>query len=212
MKRSISLIATLAVLALATTAFATFPSSPTLANQAKVEILSGKIRVGDTFKMVLKTQSGASGDTAAIGSYSTTGELATSGGYTQGGVSLSGCAVSLSSSTANFTCSAASWTNTAALTFDAVEIYDSSCGTNSCTNNNQVIALYPITSFTSSSSGTFTVTLPGGAISLALMDVLEGNNMALLDLAVKGNGSIALSSVSIEGSGGKDFLEVSRQK
>ena len=199
MKRFLSVVTALSLLAISASAFAAFPSVTTGANQAKVEILSGKIRIADTFKMVLKTKSGASTDTASIGSYSTTGELATSGGYTQGGVSLAGCAVTLASTTANFTCNAASWTNTTALTFDAVEIYDASCATNSCANANQVLVLAPITSFTSSTSGTFTVTLPAGAISIAIRDVLMGNSVANLVPAAIGSGNVTLPPISMSG-------------
>jgi hypothetical protein len=163
-------VAAAAVLVLALTfpmaSFAAFPGSPTVANQAKVEILSGKVRIGDTFKIVLKTQAAASSDTASIGSYSTTGELATAGSYTQGGATLSGCAVTLNSTTAQFTCTAQAWNTTSAIVFDAVEIYDSSCGANSCTNANQVIGLFPVTSMTCPSSGTCTVTLPAATFSI----------------------------------------------
>lgn len=192
MKNIIASFVVILTLALAIPAFATFPASATVANQAKVELGLGKIKLAtDTLKMVLKTQAGASADTASIGSYSTTGELATSGGYTLGGVTLGSCTVTLSGSAANFTCSAASWTNTSALTFDAVEIYDSSCGTNSCTNANQVVALFPITSFTSSSSGTFTVTLPSNALSIA-MDIMGIPQYAAADLTAAGADSVQL--------------------
>lgn len=154
-------------------AYATTLTSNTMPAQAKVEVARGKIKSSDTFKCILKVQANSTTDVAAntsaststLGSYNTTGELAGTGGYTQGGVTLGSCAVTLSTQTANFSCSNPSWTNTAALTFDLVEIYDSSCGTNSCDNANQVVGLYPVTSFTSATSGTITLTLPSNLLS-----------------------------------------------
>ena len=200
MKRLISIMASLSILTISVSAFAAFVSVTTVPNQAKVEILSGKVRPAtDVFKIVLKTKSGASTDTASIGSYSTTGELATASGYTQGGATLSGCAVTLASSTANLTCNAGSWTGSAAVTFDAVEIYDATCATNGCLNANQVIVLAPIASFTSATVGPWTVTLPAGAISIAIRDVLMGNSVANLVPAAIGSGNVTLPPISMSG-------------
>ena len=174
------IIIVLAAIAFAAPSFATTLTSSTVPAQAKVEIMQGKINFAtDTLKMVLKVQASATTDKAAqataststLGSYNNGGELATANGYTQGGQTLSGCTVSLSTQTVNFTCTAPTWTTTAALTFDYVEIYDASCATNGCTNANQVVQIIPLlsggspTSFTSATSGPFTVTLVAGQIA-----------------------------------------------
>lgn len=106
---------------------------------AKTELLNGVHAFGttvtrgattkDTFKAALFLASASLGATTT--SYSTTGELAGSGNYTQGGVTVTNAnAPASSGTTAYWTPSAAfSWTNlTSSGTFDAVLLYNSTQG------------------------------------------------------------------------------------
>ncbi len=173
MKRFISLLAISAVLT-ATAAFAAMPTSAVVCDQAKVEMVKGHIIPGDTFHYILKVAANSTTDTSnstttscSVGSYNTTGELATSAstGYTQGGISQTGSTWTLSSHSVNFTSPASTWTAvSAAATFDTVEVYDATC--TGCTNSNQLVAIFPITSFTGPTTGTYTVTPPSNMIVL----------------------------------------------
>ena len=205
MKRFISLLAISAAFT-TTTAFAAMPTSAVVCDQAKVEMVKGHIVPGDSFHYILKVAANASTDASnstttscSVGSYNTTGELATSAstGYTQGGITKTDGTWSLSSHSVNFTNGASTWTAvSAAATFDTVEVYDATC--TGCTNSNQLVAIFPITSFTGPTTGTYTVTPPSNMIVLTQDQYgIHWNDVA--SVTVSGDADIKLPSLFVNG-------------
>ncbi len=134
-------------------------------DQFKQDILNGYIRSGDTIKIVLGTQAAATGWNKTLVTYTTTGELATANGYTQGGIAIATFTVGLSTDTAYLTWSVnPSWTATSTgFTADCCAIYDT---TNNGGGANHVLCVLSFGSTTASGGGTFTVQLPAaGATS-----------------------------------------------
>jgi hypothetical protein len=128
-------------------------------DQFKQDILSGLIQTSDTFKIALFLAANSTlGPTTTT--YSTTGELATSNGYTQGGQTIATYTVGLSSNTAYVTFTTnPSWTATGAgFTADTAVIYDS-------TRSNHIVCILSFGSTTASGGGTFTVQLPAAGAS-----------------------------------------------
>jgi hypothetical protein len=124
-------------------------------NQFKQDILAGLHQTGDTYKIALYTQAGATDKNKSIVAYNTTGELATANGYTQGGITIATYTVSISGDTAyvDFTVDP-SWTASGAgFTADACIIYNSS-------RSNHVLCVLSFGTTTASGGGTFTVQLP----------------------------------------------------
>jgi hypothetical protein len=102
----------------------------------------------------------------ATTAYSTTGELAGTGGYTQGGVAVTnGTAPTLSTDTAVWTPTASfQWTSfTSSGAFDACLIYNS-------TQSNKSVAVYTFGS-TTITAGTFTLTMPANSAGTALLNI-----------------------------------------
>ncbi len=98
--------------------------------------------------------------------YSTTGELAGTGNYTQGGVVVTmGNAPSTDSTTGIFTPSASfAWTNlTSSGAFDAVMLYND-------TQGDKVISVHTFSS-QSITAGDFTLTMPANAAATALIRI-----------------------------------------
>lgn len=142
-------------------------NSQAMCTAFKVEILNGSHAFGaqaangvrtvttkDDFKLALflATATRGAGDTV----YNTTGELAGTGNYTQGGVALTNAtAPTNDGTTAHWTPSAsASWTNlTSSGAFDAAVLYN-----NTATNKNEV----SVHTFSSQSitGADFTLTMP----------------------------------------------------
>lgn len=122
-----------------------------LPTQAKVDFLSGVHDSADTYKCALYTQAAASLDATST-TYTTTGELATANGYTQGGVTMVGFTASSSGTTGyiDWTTDPA-WPN-ASITSDAAVIYNSS-------KSNKIVAILTFTSATSTNA-TWTLQLP----------------------------------------------------
>lgn len=107
----------------------------------------------DTFKLALFLASASLG--AATTAYSTTGELAATGNYTAGGVTLTNAnAPATSGTTAYWTPSAsASWTTfTSSGAFDCALLYNSS-------QSNKAVSVFTFSS-QSITAGTFTLTMP----------------------------------------------------
>jgi hypothetical protein len=131
-----------------------------VSDQFKQDMLNGRAFSSDTIKIALGLQANATTWNASLATYTTTGELATSNGYTQGGIALSGFTVGLSGNTAYLTWSTnPSWTATSTgFTSDCAVIYDSS-------NSNHVLAVLSFGSTTASGGGTFTVQLPAAGAS-----------------------------------------------
>jgi hypothetical protein len=141
-------------------------------NSFKTELLNGVHAFGatvtrgattkDTFKLALFLASATLNK--ATTAYSTTGELAGTGNYTQGGVTLTnGNAPANASDTAYWTPSAdAQWTSfTSSGAFDCALLYNS-------TQSNKAVAVYTFAS-QSITSGTFTLTMPANDSTNALL-------------------------------------------
>lgn len=144
-------------------------------SQAKVDLMNGLHALGasvvraattkDSYKaaLYLATASRGAGDTV----YNTTGELAGTGNYTQGGIAVTtGTAPTLSGTTAIFTPSASlSWSSfTSSGAFDAVLIYNDTSATK------LALAVYTFGS-QSITAGTFTLTMPTNDASNALLRI-----------------------------------------
>lgn len=154
---------------------ARFANSQAMASQFKVDILNGlhafgasvvrgaTTKDGYSMALYLVSASRGAGDTV----YNTTGELAASGNYTQGGNAVTtGTAPTLSGTTAIFTPSASvSW---AALTssgaFDATLLY------NTTSSTKLAVAVFTFGSQTVT-AGTFTLTMPVNDASNALIRI-----------------------------------------
>lgn len=128
---------------------------------AKVGFLTGTyIPLTDTMKIALYTN--AATLDASTTAYTTSGEVV-GVGYTAGGNTLTGNAISFSGTTAWLTFSDSSWT-TATITARGALVYDS-------TQSNAAIAVLDFGSDKTSTAGTFTVQMPTAAASTALIRI-----------------------------------------
>ena len=128
---------------------------------AKVGFLTGTYApTTDTMKIALYTNSATLDATTTV--YTTSGEVVGTG-YTAGGNTLTGNAISYSGTTAWITFSDSSWT-TATITARGALIYDSS-------KSNAAIAVLDFGSDKTSTVGTFTVQMPVAAASTALIRI-----------------------------------------
>lgn len=128
---------------------------------AKVGFLTGTyIPLTDTMKIALYTNAATLDATTTA--YTTSGEVV-GVGYTAGGNTLSGNAISFSGTTAWITFNDSSWT-TATITARGALIYDS-------TRSNAAIAVLDFGSDKTSTAGTFTVQMPVAAASTALIRI-----------------------------------------
>jgi hypothetical protein len=130
-----------------------------ITDQFKQDILNGVHQPGDTYKIALYLQSGATDKNKSATTYNTTGELATAGGYTQGGKTLAGFTVGLSTDTAYITFTNPSWT-AASFTADCAVIYNSS-------RSNNILAVISFGS-TTATAGTFTIQFPAAGASAVI--------------------------------------------
>ena len=130
-------------------------------NSYKQEILQGTHSSADTYKIALYTSAAALDATTTA--YSATNEVVGTG-YSAGGATLSGFAVSGSGSTAwlDFTTDP-TWA-TATITARGALIYNSS-------KSNKAVCVLDFGSDVSSTAATFTVTFPAPAASTALVRV-----------------------------------------
>lgn len=122
------------------------------------------VSTADVVKAALFLASASRGVADTV--YNTTGELAASGNYTQGGVTVTmATAPSTSGTTGIFTPSASfSWSNlTSSGAFDACVLYNSSQG-------NKQISVHTFSS-QSITAGTFTLTMPTNDASNALIRI-----------------------------------------
>ena len=128
---------------------------------AKVGFLTGTyIPLTDTMKIALYTNSATLDATTTV--YSATNEVVGTG-YTAGGNTLTGNAISYGGTTAWLTFSDSSWT-TATITARGALIYDSS-------QSNAAIAVLDFGADKVSTAGTFTVQMPVAAASTALIRI-----------------------------------------
>ncbi len=191
---------------LTSNSWAVFPTQAVICDQAKKEMVAGHILPTDSFHFILKVAANSTTDATnsgttycSVGSYNTTGELATlaTTGYTQGGVTKSDCSWTVSSHSVNFTCGASTWTAvSASATFDAIEIYDATC--TGCLNSNQLVAIFPITSFTGPTAGTYTVTPPSNMFVLTYND-FGIPEWKVASMEVNGSGGVKLPSIDMVG-------------
>lgn len=122
------------------------------------------VSTADVVKAALFLVSGSRGVADTV--YNTTGELAGTGNYTQGGVTVTmGTQPSTTGTTGIFTPSASfQWTSfTSSGAFDCVVLYNSSQG-------NKEISVHTFSS-QSITSGTFTLTMPTNDASNALLRI-----------------------------------------
>lgn len=149
-------------------------NSQAVCTSFKVELLNGIHAFGttvtrgattkDTFKAALYLASASLG--AATTAYSATGELAATGNYTAGGVTVTNAnAPASSGTTAYWTPSASlSWTNlTSSGAFDATLFYNS-------TQGDKAVAVYTFGS-QSVTAGNFTLTMPTNDSSTGLLRI-----------------------------------------
>ena len=128
---------------------------------AKVGFLTGTyVPLTDTMKIALYTNSATLDATTTA--YSATNEVVGTG-YTAGGNTLTGNAISYSGTTAWITFSDSAWT-TATITARGALIYDSS-------KSNAAIAVLDFGADKTSTAGTFTVQMPVAAASTALIRI-----------------------------------------
>jgi hypothetical protein len=128
---------------------------------AKVGFLTGTYTpLADTMKIALYTSVATLDATTTI--YTTSGEVVGTG-YTAGGNTLTGNAISSGGTTAWLTFSDSSWT-TATITARGALIYDSS-------QSNAAIAVLDFGADKTSTVGTFTVQMPVAAASTALIRI-----------------------------------------
>jgi len=128
---------------------------------AKVGFLTGTYTpLTHTMKIALYTNSATLDATTTV--YSATNEVVGTG-YTAGGNTLTGNAISYGGTTAWLTFSDSSWT-TATITARGALIYDSSA-------SNAAIAVLDFGADKTSTAGTFTVQMPVAAASTALIRI-----------------------------------------
>jgi len=143
----------------------------------KVEILLGQHQLGtatlvsrtsltspttDTIKAALYLTTGSQG--AGTTAYSSTNELAATGNYTAGGVTVTNATAPTSSGTTSFWTPSANfvWTNlTSSGAFDCVTVYNS-------TQSNRAISVHTFGS-QNITAGTFTLTMPTNDSTNALI-------------------------------------------
>ena len=126
-------------------------------DQFALDILQGIHQVGDNYKIALYTQATATDKNETATTYNTTGELPTAGGYTQGGISLTGYAAGKVGDTAYIQWSDAVWSG-ASFSADAAVIYNA-------TRSNKILAVVGY-SLTTATAGTFTLQMPTGTSSV----------------------------------------------
>jgi len=119
----------------------------------------------DTFKAALYLASGSRGATDTV--YNTTGELAGTGNYTQGGIAVTNATAPTTSGTTAFWTPSASlvWTAfTSSGAFDAVVLY------NDASTSKLEVSVHTFGSQTIS-AGTFTLTMPTNDASTGLIRI-----------------------------------------
>ena len=147
------------------------PITQAMATSFKVEILNGIHAFGttvsrgstaaDTFKCALYTSSATLDASTTV--YSTTNEVASSGGYSAGGNTLTTVAPTSSGTTAFVDFSDTTW-STSTITANGALIYNS-------TQSNKAVAVLAFGSDKSSSGGNFTIQFPTADASNAIIRI-----------------------------------------
>lgn len=137
------------------------PITQAMASSFKQQILLGEHDLDtDVIKIALYTSSATLGASTTV--YSTTNEV-TGAGYTAGGNTLTGAAVTLDGTTAVVDFNDAVWTSST-ITARGALIYNSS-------KSNKAIAVLDFGSDKSSTDGTFTINFPAALAGSALIQV-----------------------------------------
>ena len=147
------------------------PITQAMATSFKVEILNGIHAFGttvtrgattpDTFKIALYTSAATLGASTTV--YSTTNEVATGGGYSAGGNTLTTVAPTSSGTTAFLDFNDTTW-STSTITANGALIYNS-------TQSNRAVAVLAFGSDKSSSGGNFTIQFPVADASNAIIRI-----------------------------------------
>jgi hypothetical protein len=138
------------------------PITQAMCNSFKTELLGGTHDLDtDTIKIALYTSSATLG--ASTTAYSTTNEVTASTGYTAGGNTLSGAAITLSGSTAIVDFTDTTWSSST-ITARGALIYNSS-------KSDKAIAVLDFGSDKSSTNGDFTVVFPTADASNAIIRI-----------------------------------------
>ena len=138
------------------------PITQAMCNSFKTELLGGTHDLDtDTIKIALYTSSATLG--ASTTAYSTTNEVTGSTGYSAGGNTLSGAAITLSGSTAIVDFSDTTWSS-ATITARGALIYNSS-------KSDKAIAVLDFGSDKSSTNGDFTIVFPTADASNAIIRI-----------------------------------------
>jgi hypothetical protein len=138
------------------------PITQAMCNSFKTELLGGTHDLDtDTIKIALYTSSATLG--ASTTAYSTTNEVTGSTGYTAGGNTLSGAAITLSGSTAIVDFTDTTWSS-ATITARGALIYNSS-------KSDKAIAVLDFGSDKSSTNGDFTIVFPTADASNAIIRI-----------------------------------------
>jgi hypothetical protein len=138
------------------------PITQAMCNSFKTELLGGTHDLDtDTIKIALYTSSATLG--ASTTAYSTTNEVTASTGYTAGGNTLSGAAITLSGSTAIVDFTDTTWSSST-ITARGALIYNSS-------KSDKAIAVLDFGSDKSSTNGDFTIVFPTADASNAIIRI-----------------------------------------
>lgn len=147
------------------------PISQAMATSFKVEILNGIHAFGttvtrgattpDTFKIALYTSAATLGASTTV--YSTSNEVATGGGYTAGGNTLTTVAPTSSGTTAFLDFNDTTW-SAATITANGALIYNS-------TQSNRAVAALAFGGDKTSTSGDFTIQFPVPDASNAILRI-----------------------------------------
>ncbi len=164
----LSLILIICMLACSTSVFAAATAGMT--QQAKNDMLTSW--TSGTNKIALFVAANSTLDASST-TYSTTGELATAHGYTQGGNTLTTCSVA---STAGSSPLAADWNCTGGLVWTATDATGITADTAVVyrASDNHILAIYTFTSASATGNGaTFTITPPTVSSSVRGMAYLQ---------------------------------------
>lgn len=135
--------------------------TPAVCNSFKGEILQGIHDAADTYKIALYTSSASLDKTTTA--YSATNEVATGGGYTAGGATLSGYAVTADGDSQTLDFSDPVWSS-ATITARGAVIYNSS-------KSNRAVAVLDFGSDISSGGGNFTIQFPAPGAATGLVRI-----------------------------------------
>ena len=143
-----------------------------MATTFKKELLFGShdfdTSTGDTIKLALYTSS-ASLD-ATTTAFTTSNEVAASGGYTSGGNTLNSVDPTVSGTTAFLDFDNSTWSSST-ITARGAMIYNSTPNTTSISLTNPAVVILDFGAYKSSSSGDFTVQFPAADASNAIIRI-----------------------------------------